>query len=70
MRTDISSSEGDLATMLGNGNAVTGFHKLVYGGTGTESIADLLSTATGKDVNSILSTLQNFCRWRCKKFCN
>lgn len=68
MRTDISSSEGDLATMLGNGNAVTGFHKLVYGGTGTESIADLLSTATGKDVNSILSTLQNFADGDVKSF--
>ena len=68
LRTDISSSESDLATMLGDGNAVTAFHKLVYGGTATESIADLLSTASGKDINSILSTLQNFADTDVKSF--
>ena len=54
--------------MLGDGNAVTAFHKLVYGGTATESIADLLSTASGKDINSILSTLQNFADTDVKSF--
>lgn len=68
LRTDISAVEGDLASMLGDNKAITGFHKMIYGGTSTESIGDLLSTASGKDINQILSTLENYADGSVKSF--
>lgn len=57
LKTDISSSEGDLSTMAGE-TVATGFRKLYYGGTSVESTNAMLQDATGKDFEALKTVLE------------
>ena len=57
LKTDVSSTEGDLSTMTGE-TVTTGFRKLYYGGTSVESSNAMLQDATGKDFDALKTVLE------------